>query len=72
MLSIVNAAEAQFRYEASTRAREHTILAQIRERAAAGVAAVEVTVAPRRAPRTPALAPGAWARPIHSPACVVA
>ena len=44
MLSIVNAAEMQFRYETESRGREHALLASIRERRAAENALVAAEV----------------------------
>ncbi len=76
MLSIINAAEAQFRHESETRMREHALLASIRERRAAentqakasvaptGAAALATTMRPAgRATRD------AWARPIGIKNC---
>ncbi len=48
MLSIINAAEAQFRHESETRMREHAILVSIRERRAAQSTAS--SIAPRSTP----------------------
>lgn len=76
MLSIVNAAEMQFRYETESRGREHALLASIRERRAAENALVAADVVPtpiaaleeprRVAART---ARAAWPRPIGVDTC---
>ena len=70
MLSIVNAAEMQFRHEFETRQRELALLGSIRERRAAQDASAGAVTAPSRAsavnaPVTVGSAPrAAWARPI--------
>ncbi len=56
MLSLVTAAEQQYRHDTWVRDRERALLASIRDRRAAEQAAR--AAAPRRARRT------AWARPI--------
>ncbi len=48
MLSIINAAETQFRHESEIRMREHALLASIRERRAAEATFAPVGVAPSR------------------------
>jgi hypothetical protein len=74
MLSIINAAEAQFRHESETRMREHALLASIRERRAAqsAMAAVSqpVIAATSRVPARAARQ--AWARPIGIKSCETA
>ena len=79
MLSIINAAEAQFRHESETRMREHALLASIRERRAAENPQAMASVAPRRAAAVaPAMrpaprgTPAAWARPIGIKNCETA
>jgi hypothetical protein len=79
MLSIINAAEAQFRHESETRMREHALLASIRERRAAektqSMAPVALTRAAAFAPTMrPALKTTreAWARPIGIKNCETA
>ena len=78
MLSIINAAEAQFRHESETRMREHAVLVSIRERRAAQSTAS--SIAPRSAPtiETPTIetlrpaarvARAAWPRPIGVKNC---
>lgn len=59
MLSLVTAAEQQYRHESSVREREHALLVAIRDRRA-GLARIDqpVTVTAARPQRT------AWARPI--------
>ncbi|KQZ85053.1 hypothetical protein ASD56_01385 [Microbacterium sp. Root166] len=59
MLSLVTAAEQQYRHESSVREREHAMLVAIRDRRA-GLALIDqpVTVVAARPQRTP------WARPI--------
>jgi hypothetical protein len=59
MLSLVTAAEHQYRHETSVREREHALLVSIRDRRA-GLALIDqpVAVAAARPQRT------AWARPI--------
>ena len=84
MLSIVNAAEMQFRYETESRGREHALLASIRERRIAETAPVADMVAPSRLTTldearrvAPRAARASWPRPIgidtcSTPACAVA
>ena len=78
MLSIINAAEAQFRHESETRMREHALLVSIRERRAAHDAHTMRSVAPAT---TTAFAPVSrparaarqtWARPIGIKNCETA
>lgn len=57
MLSLVTAAEQQYRHETWTRDREIAVLASIRERRAASLAPRVVKIAPRRKRSV-------WARPI--------
>lgn len=72
MLSIINAAEAQFRHDTEARMRDHALLISIRERRAAVDGRATITSTPRavapvasatRAPRQ------AWARPIGVKNC---
>jgi len=79
MLSIVHAAESQFRYESATRDRERALLASIRDRRAAAVEAaaleaaapvISTSVEPRRA--TARATRAAWARPIGVKNCETA
>jgi hypothetical protein len=79
MLSIINAAESQFRHESETRMREHALLASIRERRAAEKTPAMASVAPTRAtPIAPTTRPAlratreAWARPIGIKNCETA
>ena len=79
MLSIINAAEAQFRHESETRMREHAMLASIRERRAAQDTQAMASVAPTQvAAFAPATRPAlratreAWARPIGIKSCETA
>jgi len=79
MLSIINAAEAQFRHESETRMREHALLASIRERRAAqhtqAMASVPPTQVVAFAPTVrPALraTQESWARPIGIKTCETA
>lgn len=75
MLSIINAAEAQFRHESETRMREHALMASIRERRAAESILAPVGVAPRVAASAPSprsvtrAARAAWPRPIGVDTC---
>lgn len=73
MLSIVNAAETQFRFESETRTREHALLASIRERRAAETVHPAVSAEPRRSAFSPRPAQrGAraeWPRPIGIKNC---
>ena len=70
MLSIINAAEVQFRHDVEVRDRELALLASIRERRAAR--SLLVPAAPAVRP-TPARAPrAAWARPIGIKNCTPA
>lgn len=57
MLSLVTAAEQQYRHQTWTRDHEIAVLASIRERRAASIAPKVVQVAPRRKRSV-------WARPI--------
>ncbi len=80
MLSIVNAAEMQFRYETESRGREHALLASIRERRAAETARVaDVVAAPARLATldearrvAPRAARASWPRPIGIDTCSTA
>ena len=72
MLSIINAAEAQFRHDTDARMRDHALLISISERRAAVDGRATIAAAPRavatiasptRAPRQ------AWARPIGIKNC---
>ena len=75
MLSIINAAEAQFRHESETRMREHALLASIRERRAAQTNRVAVAERPRIATSANSLRPAtraAWPRPIGVKNCATA
>jgi hypothetical protein len=72
MLSIINAAEAQFRHDTEARMRDHALLISIGERRAAVDGRARSASAPRavapiaaatRAPRQ------AWARPIGIKNC---
>lgn len=73
MLSIINAAEAQFRHESETRMREHAVLVSIRERRAARstVSPAAAVVAPAVETLRPAAraARAAWPRPIGVKHC---
>ncbi|HWM15840.1 MAG TPA: hypothetical protein VNP97_04565 [Microbacterium sp.] len=78
MLSIVHAAESQFRFESATRDRERALIASIRSRRAAAleaaavetaVPAVSVAAEPRRV--TARAARTAWARPIGVKTCEI-
>ncbi|WP_214465379.1 hypothetical protein [Microbacterium flavescens] len=73
MLSLVTAAEQQYRHESQMRDRELALLGSIRARREAQEAApVAALVAPSAAPATaaPARSKGAWARPIGARASV--
>jgi hypothetical protein len=69
MLSIVHAAEAQFRFDTATRSREHAILVAIRDRRLA-LSGVEGMVTPIAAPHRQDVlirrTATAWPRPIHA------
>ena len=70
MLSIINAAEVQFRHDVEVRDRELALLASIRERRAARSLLVPTAPVVRRAPaRTPR---AAWPRPIGIKNCTQA
>jgi len=67
MLSIINAAEVQFRHDVEVRDRELALLASIRERRAARTPLVPVVAA---VPRPPVrVARAAWPRPIGIKDC---
>ena len=75
MLSIINAAEVQFRHDVETRDRELALLASIRERRAASALLTPavtpaLTPAVAAAPRTSVRAArAAWPRPIGIEDC---
>ena len=71
MLSTITAAETQFRHESESRAREHALLASIRDRRAAeatlaSAALVSPALVSRAAPRLAVARTtlAAWPRPI--------
>jgi hypothetical protein len=70
MLSIINAAEVQFRHDVEVRNRELALIASIRERRAAR--ALLVPAAPVVRPASARTARAAWARPIGIKNCTPA
>ena len=73
MLSIINAAETQFRHESEIRMREHALMASIRERRAAESALAPMGVAPGTATSAPSPRPATRAarapRPVGINTC---
>lgn len=75
MLSIINAAEIQFRHESEIRMREHALMASIRERRAAesthdmGSVAPLTATSARSSQATTRTAHAAWPRPIGVATC---